>query len=80
VIRERYRVRLPPISAAELEELGSWMITEQCSRYITFMLEKTSRRHALERTRRSAKKCQQYHTFGFYNADGTVITQTIDEC
>jgi len=78
VIRERYRVRLPPLNVNELEDLGSWMITQQCSHFTTFMLEKSF--HALERPRRSTKsKCHEY-SYAYYNAHGAVIKESIETC
>lgn len=40
VISERYAARFPPMAGKELDDLGSWMIEEQCNRFTTYMLEK----------------------------------------
>jgi len=78
VIRERYTVRLPPLSVNELEAIGSWMITQQCAHFTTFLLEKQY--HSLERPRRSVKaQCHEY-SYVYYNAHGAVIKESIETC
>jgi len=78
VIRERYTVRLPPLSAIELEDIGSTMITQHCTHITTFLLERQY--HSLERPRRSVKsKCHEYE-YVYYNAHGAVIKESIETC
>lgn len=41
-LQERYRVRYPPLSATDVEDLNSYMISAQCHDKVTFMMDPIS--------------------------------------
>lgn len=57
VVRERYQVRLPPLTPSQLWDLESTMIFQQCEDKVSFMMDRVTV-GALERPHRSFNKLQ----------------------
>ena len=54
MIRDRYKVRMPPLTESQLEDLHSLMIYQQCQDKATFMLDRMGH-GLLERPNRRRK-------------------------
>jgi hypothetical protein len=79
VIRERYRVRLPPLDTRDVAELGSWMIREQCVTKKTFLLEKRYSAFEIREKRDTEQAPFEFDVFSpMENGKSLVIKTTIE--